>query len=84
MAISALPPKAKITAEVCSGRETPEIGPGQIEIERRKGELPGDDIADEEADDPPEHGGDHAGADHAVGIAGFGLGSLCSMTCVRI
>ena len=51
-----------------------ETGPGQIEIERREGELPGDEIADQEACQAPEDGGDHSGADHAVGIARLGAG----------
>ncbi len=64
-----LPPKAKITAEVWSGREPPEARPRQIEIEDGISELPGDDDADQKARHAPEHGGDDAGADHAVGIA---------------
>ena len=46
-----------------------EVGPGQVEVEDREGELQGDDDADQEADDAPEHGGDHAGADDVVHVA---------------
>ncbi len=35
-----------------------EGGPGQIEIQRREGELEGDDDADQEAGDAPHHRGD--------------------------
>ena len=45
-----------------------EAGPGQIEIEHRVSELPGDDVADEKTHHPPEHRGDDTGADHAIGI----------------
>ena len=46
-----------------------EIGDWPVEIEDRKGELRGDDDADEEAGDAPEHGGDDTGADDAVHVA---------------
>ena len=58
-----------MTAEVCSGRSLPEAGPRQIEIEDGISELPGNHVADEETGQAPEHRGDDAGADHAVGIS---------------
>ena len=65
MAISALPPKAKITAEVCSGRSRPKVV-HEAEVERREGELEGDERAQPEADDAPEHGGDGEPPDHVL------------------
>ena len=41
--------------------QTAEMGPGQIEVQHRKGKLPGDDDADQEADEAPEDRGDHTG-----------------------
>ena len=49
--------------------EPAEAGPRQIEIEDGICELPGNHIADKETGQPPEHRGDDAGADHAVGIS---------------
>jgi hypothetical protein len=49
-----LPPKAKITAEVCSGRRRPK--------------LPGDHIADDESGDTPEHGCDGGDFDGPVHV----------------
>ena len=46
-----------------------EVGPGQVEVERGEGQLPGDDVADEEAGDAPEHGGDGGHLDGAVHVA---------------
>ncbi len=54
--------------------QAPEAGPGQIEIENREGELPGDDVAHQEAGQSPEDSGNHAGADHAVGVARVNAG----------
>jgi hypothetical protein len=50
-----LPPKAKITAEVCSGTKPPEIqiALGPLEVETGQGQLEGDDHADQKADDTP-------------------------------
>ena len=73
MAISALPPKAKITAEVCSGRSRPKLVQAESRLSAGKASCQAMIVADEEADHAPEHGGDHACADHPVRIAGFGL-----------
>ena len=51
--------------------QTAKSGPGQIEVEDGKGELPGDEVADEEPSETPEHRGDDAGANDAIGISGL-------------
>ena len=45
-----------------------EARPRQVEVERRNGELPGDDVADEEAGDAPEDGGDDGDLDRAIHV----------------
>ena len=40
--------------------QAPEGGPGQIQVQIRKGKLQCDDQPDQESDDPPEGGGDDA------------------------
>ena len=46
-----------------------EAGPRQVEVERREGELPGEQVADQEAGDAPEDGGDGGDLDRAVHVA---------------
>ncbi len=45
-----------------------EVGPGQIEVEGGKRELPGNDGADKEADDAPEDRRDRGELDGAVQV----------------
>ena len=45
-----------------------EAGPRQVEVERGEGELPGDDVADDEAGNAPDHGGDGGDLDGAVHV----------------
>ena len=71
LAINALPPKVKHHADVCSGRKRPKIVHFEIEVERREGELPGDNVADQEPGEPHNTVAITAGADDAVGVAGF-------------
>ncbi len=52
--------------------EAPEGGPGQIQVEPGEDQLPSDEVAGQESDHTPEHGGDHAGADHAIHIGDAG------------
>src|SRR5690606_24347427 len=44
------------------------VGPRQVEVERREGELPGDDGADEKTDHTPEYSGDGGDAHRPVHV----------------
>ena len=55
VAISTLPPNAKITAEVCSGRRRPKLVHGRSEIERRPRQLGSDQHSDRKSGDAPDH-----------------------------
>ena len=62
----------------CGGVQRPQLaeaGPRQVEVQLRKGELPGNDIADHETGDAPEDGGNCGKLDRAVHEPGenFGL-----------
>ena len=46
----------------------PKSGPGQVEVQRREGKLPCDDIANQEPDDAPNHRRDDGVLDDIVGI----------------
>ena len=48
--------------------QTAEVGPRQIEVEGRKGQLPSNDVADQKADNAPDHSGDGRHLDRAVHI----------------
>ena len=50
-----------------------EIGPRQIEVQRRKGELQGEPQPGGEADEPPEHRGDHPCANDRIVVARAGF-----------
>ncbi|MFX4220767.1 MAG: hypothetical protein ACMVO3_07100 [Thalassobaculum sp.] len=67
MQISALPPKAKITAEVCSGRTRPKLNHGSM-FRSGQASWAAATTPDEEADHPPEHGGEHADAHRPVHV----------------
>jgi hypothetical protein len=69
--MSALPPKAKTTAEVWTGRSRPKVVHSRPRFSGRVGQLPGDEVAHEEADYAPGHRGDHEQADDAL-IVGRG------------
>src|SRR6516225_4697402 len=50
--------------------EAAEAGPRQVQVERRPGELAGDDEADEESGDTPEYRGDRAEFDRPEIVVG--------------
>ena len=45
-----------------------EAGPGQVEVQRGEGQLPGDEVADDEAGDAPDHGGNRGNLDRTVHV----------------
>ena len=51
------------------GPQPAEAEPGRVEIQGRKDQLPGDDVAGQKPGNPPEDRGDDTGADDGIVIA---------------
>ncbi len=64
--------------------QAPEVGPRQVEVESGEGELPGDEVADEKADDTPENGGDRRHLDGPVHVALLLVGAALARVCHHV